>query len=182
MKTKRKIPRKKRKNLARNVPPFSVEFRIKAARLHVEDGYPAALIAEPFGISEYSVYRRWGWRYRKFGQQGLLYRPRDKTGSRTPAAVHQNIINLKTENPTRGGKRISDILKRFFMVGASPSTVQRTLKSEGLTKPAKKKRKKNPAKPRFFERATPNQMWQSDIMTFRLAGKKCLSDRLYGRL
>jgi len=29
----------------------------------------------------------------------------------------------------------------------------------------------NPPKPRFFERARPNQMWQSDIMTFRLAGR-----------
>ena len=59
MKTKRKIPRKKQKNLAKKVPPFPVEFRIKVARLNVEDGYPATLIAEQFGISEYSVYR-WG--------------------------------------------------------------------------------------------------------------------------
>jgi len=32
-------------------------------------------------------------------------------------------------------------------------------------------KKKNPPHPRFFERATPNQMWQTDIFTFRLAGK-----------
>jgi transposase InsO family protein len=45
------------------------------------------------------------------------------------------------------------------------------LKDQGLSQPVKKRRKKNPAKPRFFERAKPNQLWQSDIMTFRLAGK-----------
>src|SRR5208282_3006346 len=33
------------------------------------------------------------------------------------------------------------------------------------------KPKRNPPKPRFFERSTPNQMWQSDIFTFRLGGK-----------
>jgi transposase InsO family protein len=56
-------------------------------------------------------------------------------------------------------------------VGASPSTVQRTLRDQGLTRPVKRKPKKNPSKPRFFERAKPNQMRQSDILTFRLAGK-----------
>jgi transposase InsO family protein len=170
MKTRKKTPRKKRKNLARNVPPFPVEFRVKVARLFVEDEYPANLIAEQFGISEYSVYR-WGKLYRQYGRQGLENQPKKQPGSKLPAAVTQSIIDLKKENPSRGARRISDILKRFFMVGASTSTVQRTLKSQGLTRPVKKKRKKNPAKPRFFERATPNQMWQSDIMTFRLAGK-----------
>src|SRR5258705_5784983 len=32
-------------------------------------------------------------------------------------------------------------------------------------------KKRNLTRPRFFERATPNQMWQSDIFTFRLGGK-----------
>jgi hypothetical protein len=35
--------------------------------------------------------------------------------------------------------------------------------------PASKQR--NMTRPRFFERATPNQMWQSDIFTFRLGGR-----------
>jgi transposase InsO family protein len=170
MSNKRKKPRKKRKGLARKVPPFPVEFRVKIARLHVQDGYPAPLIAQQFNISEYSVYR-WGKRYREFGRQGLEDPPRKKPGSKMPTTVRQNIIDLKTQNPEQGARRISDILKRFFMVGTSASTVQRTLKEQGLSQPVKKKRQKNPAKPRFFERAKPNQLWQSDIMTFRLAGK-----------
>src|SRR5216117_800900 len=32
-------------------------------------------------------------------------------------------------------------------------------------------KKRNLTRPRFFERATPNQMWQSDIFTFRLGGR-----------
>ncbi len=68
-------------------------------------------------------------------------------------------------------RRITDVLKRFFWVKTSPATVQRTLRDQGLATPVKKKPERNPAKPRFFERARPNQMWQSDILTFRLAGK-----------
>ena len=33
------------------------------------------------------------------------------------------------------------------------------------------KARRNLVRPRFFERATPNQMWQSDIFTFKLGGK-----------
>jgi predicted DNA-binding transcriptional regulator AlpA len=44
------------------------------------------------------------------------------------------------------------------------------LSDNGLVNKAKRKPKKNPTKPRFFERSRPNQLWQSDIMTFRLAG------------
>ena len=170
MGTKGKPSSRKGKGLGRNVPPFPFEFRLKVARLREEEGYPAQMIADQFGISEYSVYR-WAKRYRDYGQQGLMNRPRKPSKSKLPEAITQSIIDLKKENPARGARRISDILRRFFMVGASPSTVQRTLRNQGLTQPVKHKRQKNPSKPRFFERATPNQMWQSDIMTFRLAGK-----------
>lgn len=128
------------------------------------------MIAEQFSINDYSVYR-WSKRYRLHRQQGLMNQPRKPVSTKRPEAVTQSIIDLKKENPAWGARRISDILKRFFIVGASASTVQRTLRDQGLTQPIKKKRKNNPSKPRFFERATPNQMWQSDIMTFRLAGK-----------
>ncbi len=170
MAKRRKKASKAGKSRARNVPPFAHEFRLKVARLYVEDGHPAKLIASQFGISDYSVYR-WGKNYRLYGEQGLVDKPKTATGSKLPAAVSQSIVDLKKENPGYGARRITDILKRFFLVRTSPSSVQRTLRAQGLTQPAKRKREKNPAKPRFFERAKPNQMWQSDILTFRLAGK-----------
>ena len=170
MKTKAKASSKKGKSTGKCVAPFPIEFRLKIAKLRAEEGYPVHLLAEQFGISQDSVYR-WAKRYRLYGQRGLVNQARGKSVAKTPAAVTQSIIDLKKQDPARGPRRISDILKRFFLVKASPSTVQRTLHEQGLTQPVKKRRKKNPAKPRFFERATPNQMWQSDILTFRLAGK-----------
>ena len=117
------------------MPPFPFEFRLQVARLREEEGYPADLLAEQFGISADSVYH-WGKRYRLYGQHGLLNRSRGKSVScRMSAAVTQSIIDLKRQNPARGARRISDILKRFFMAEASPSTVQRTLHKQGLVQP-----------------------------------------------
>jgi transposase InsO family protein len=53
----------------------------------------------------------------------------------------------------------------------SPETVRRTLRAERLMEGRPPRPAKMPDKPRFFERSTPNQMWQSDIFTFRLGGK-----------
>jgi hypothetical protein len=63
------------------------------------------------------------------------------------------------------------MLKRFFLIRTSTSTVCKTLSDEGLITQKKNKPKKKPSTPRFFERSRPNQLWQSDIMTFRLAGR-----------
>lgn len=170
MGTHRKKKTKRKGKSGHTTTPYPFEFRLKVVKLYLEDGYPATLVAQQFGISGHSVYR-WSRSYREQGEQGLLTRERKPTGSKVPGAVTQSIIDLKKENPGYGIRRISDVLKRFFLVKASPSTVQRTLRDQGLNTPVKKKPKKNPSKPRFFERARPNQMWQSDILTFRLAGK-----------
>ncbi len=53
----KKRPKKKVLNKGRNVPPFPFEFRLRVAKLYLEDGYEARLLAQEFNISEYSVYR-----------------------------------------------------------------------------------------------------------------------------
>ena len=78
---------------------------------------------------------------------------------------------LKRKHPTFGIKRISQTLRRIFHLSASPETVRKTLHREKLITPKKKKTPSNPSKPRFFERSTPNQMWQSDIFPFKLGGE-----------
>ena len=49
--------------------------------------------------------------------------------------------------------------------------MRRTLHEHQLLKTPRPKPQRNPPQPRFFERATPNQLWQTDIFTFRLGGK-----------
>jgi transposase InsO family protein len=146
----------------------SFDLRLKAVKLHLEEGFSAAMIQKELGVSPFCLYR-WTSLYRKQGEEAL--RPAKRQGKRTPTPVREKIVALKKENPQLGVKRISDTLKRFFFLKASPETVRKTLKEEDLIETPKKKRVRNPPKPRFFERSTPNQLWQSDIFTFRLGGK-----------
>jgi transposase len=154
----------------RSTRPFSPEFKLRVVRLFLEEGYSRSLIAQEFNIAESSV-GRWARQYQKYGEQGLQPKTRKASRRGVPEEVREKIVHLKRSNPAYGTRRISDVLKRFFLIRTSPATVQRTLSREGLITKPKRKPKKNPAKPRFFERSTPNQLWQSDIMTFRLAGR-----------
>lgn len=148
---------------------YPFEFRLKAVRFHLEEGYSKSLISDEIGISTNTL-SRWITSYLENGENGL------KSGvwsgkPKVSLEVKRKAVYLKKENPTFGIQRISDILKRFFFMQASSDTVRKVLNEEELIEPPKKKRQKNISKPRFFERATPNQMWQTDICTFRLAGK-----------
>ena len=125
MGTHRKKKSTKKRKRGRTAAPYPFEFRLKVVKLHIEDGYSAKLVAEQFGISDYSV-SRWAQLYRQHGEQGLLNKVRKPSGSKLPAAVSQSIVDLKKENPGYGIRRITDVLKRFFLVRTSPSTVQRT--------------------------------------------------------
>lgn len=82
----------------------------------------------------------------------------------------QKIVEIKEANPLFGIKCISQLLKRLFFLSASPETVRKTLHSTSLMTAPPKKPQRNITRPRFFERSVPNQLWQTDIFTFRLGG------------
>jgi transposase InsO family protein len=149
--------------------PYPVELRRKAVKLHVEEGLPLKLIAEEMGVTAETL-RDWVRRYQQAGEAGLTPRPTcpGKRKAQLPAAVHQAIVGLKRQHPTFGVRRIAQWLRRSLFLPGSAETVRQTLHRQRLIVPPQRKPKKNPPKPRFFERSTPNQMWQSDIFTFRL--------------
>jgi transposase InsO family protein len=149
---------------------YPVEFRLRMVKLYLEEGYSASMLREQFDVSGHSIHR-WAKAYRLHGAEGLEPKRRVATKSRVPAEVRRKVVGLKQAHPEYGARRIVDVLKRFFLIRTSPATVHKTLSEEGLVQKAKRRPQKNPPKPRFFERARPNQMWQSDIMTFRLGGR-----------
>jgi len=162
----------KRKVSKQVVGAYPVEFRIKVVKLFLEEGYSLPMLAQEFNCAKSSI-GRWAKLYRKHGEQGL-YSPstcHKKASKPLNSNLKSQIIELKKADPQRGVRRISDIMRRFFLLPASPDTVRKTLHEARLIDPPPKKRRKNIQKPRRFERATPNQMWQTDICTFRLAGK-----------
>ena len=150
--------------------PYPYEFRLKMVRLYLEEGYSTTVLREEFGVSSHSLHR-WAKAYREHGTEGLVTKLRTGTKPKMTREVKGRILVMKKKHPEYGPRRIADVLKRFFLVPTSTSSVHKALSDEGLTEKRKSKPKKNPAKPRFFERSRPNQLWQSDIMTFRLAGR-----------
>jgi len=167
---KRKSPAKSRPKKKKGVGPYPFEFRVQAVRMQLEEGYPASLITSEMGISNETL-NQWVKRYQQCGEAGLQNQRRGSKRPRLSGKIKDKIIALKRSNPGFGSRRISDVLKRLFLLPASTTTVHTILSQEDLISKGQQKRKTNPGTPRFFERATPNQMWQSDICTFRLGGQ-----------
>lgn len=162
----------KRQKQKKKIGCYSPEFRREVVMLHLEEGYSISMLADEFECGKSSI-TKWLKQYNEHGDAGFQNQYTNKKKSAKPinTELKSQIIELKKADKSRGVRRISDILKRFFLLKTSPETVRQTLHEAKLIEPPRKKRKKNITKPRFFERATPNQMWQTDICTFRLAGK-----------
>jgi len=150
---------------------YGLEFKLRCVKLRLEEGIPVPLLSKEVGCSQ-DVIRRWAKAYQERGEAGLR-KGVVPAGSRRklPGPVREKIVEIKKREPFFGVKRISHLLKRAFFLSASPETVRRTLRAESLIVPSKKKHQHNITRPRFFERSTPNQLWQSDIFTFRLGGR-----------
>jgi len=130
-------------------------------------GLPAADFAALVGLSKHTLYA-WKKKLDQQGPAGLMERPRGgPTGSKLPELTKRSILMLKEANPSWGCQRISDMLTRGPALPASASAVARVLHEAGYeleevaTRP-------HPDKVRRFERAKPNQLWQTDLFTFVL--------------
>jgi len=150
---------------------YGFEFKLRCVKLRLEEEIPISLLSKEVGCSP-DVIRRWTKAYEERGEAGLR-KGVIPAGSRRklPGPVREKIVEIKKREPRFGVKRISHLLKRAFFLSASPETVRRTLGEESLIVPSRKKHQHNITRPRFFERSTPNQLWQSDIFTFRLGGR-----------
>jgi transposase InsO family protein len=158
------------KRLPGHSHPF--EIRRKAVQLCLEEGFPVPQVAREMGVGR-STLTKWLKLYRDQGESGLQSQPirRKRPQAKVAPAVKAKVVELKRHHPELGVKKISQLLRRMFFLPVSRETVRRTLHEQQLLKKPRRKPRQNPARPRFFERSTPNQMWQSDIFTFRLGGK-----------
>ena len=107
---------------AKTMRRFTVDEKLKAIRLHLEEGFSLSLVCEELGVSKSSL-DHWLQAYRLGGEAGLQPRLPD----RLPAPITEKIIELKQQNPTFGIKRISQVLRRCFFLPASPETVRQRL-------------------------------------------------------
>jgi transposase InsO family protein len=126
---------------------------------------PISEFANLVGLSRHTLYA-WKKKFDEQGPAGLLEQPRGgPKGSKLPELTKRTILMLKEANPEWGCQRISDLLGRGPALPASPGAVARVLHEAGYefeevtTRP-------HPDKVRRFERAKPNQLWQTDLFTF----------------
>ncbi len=127
---------------------------------------PASEFSQLVGVSPQTL-ASWRRRFEAEGPAGLLGYRKGQQGSRLPEHVRRSILMMKEQHPDWGQDRIHDMLLRTHGLQASAGAVQRVLIEAGHgveavpTKP-------NPPKPRRFERARPNQLWQTDLFSFLL--------------
>lgn len=149
---------------------YTVAEKLQAVRLHREEGFSQELVCQELGVSKSSL-GLWLQQYRLGGEAALHPAQPKARSPKLPAPITDKILELKQQNPTFGIKRISQLLRRWFFLPASPETVRQHLHAAELMPETTPPKKRNLTRPRFFERATPNQMWQTDIFTFRLGGR-----------
>ena len=163
-----------KKKMGRSRPEFPAAYKLAVVEARLR-GVDEADVASAFGVSGAAV-AKWLKRYRDEGPIGLESRrsgarPTRKTSN---PVKRERVVTLKKEHEAWGTRRIRDVLARFEALGVSEQEVRRILHDEGLIETPTPKVERAHA-PRRFERAAPNQLWQSDIFTFRLRR----AERLY---
>lgn len=148
-------------------PAVTAEQRLLLLDTWQRSGLPAGDFAALVGMSKHTLYL-WKKRFDAEGPAGLMDRPKGgPRGSRLPDLTKRTILMLKQANPEWGCQRISDMLVRGPALPASASAVAQVLHEAGYQMEEVTTRP-HPDKVRFFERAKPNQLWQTDLFTFVL--------------
>jgi len=148
-------------------PSFTAEQRLQVLDAWTRSGLTAGEMASLVGMSKHTLYA-WKKRFENEGPAGLADKPRGRRpGSRLPDATKRAILMMKRQHPDWGSERISDVLARAEGYGASPGAIVRLLKENGY-ETVERPTRPHPDKPRRFERAKVNELWQSDIFSFTL--------------
>jgi transposase InsO family protein len=128
---------------------------------------PAKDFAALVGVSQHTLYK-WKQRFEDEGPAGLANRAKGRPGkSRLPDPTKRAILMLKDAHPDWGQDRIHDVLQRTEGFAASAGAIGRVLLEQGYVVEQVSTRP-HPDKKRRFERARPNQMWQTDLFCFVL--------------
>jgi transposase InsO family protein len=156
-------------------PAFSPHERLLILDTWQRSGLPAGDFAPLVGLSKHTLYL-WKKRFVRQGPAGLMEQPRGvSSGSRLSEVTKRTIVMLKELHLDWGCQRISDELLRGPALAASAAAVARVLHEAGYQLEERVTRP-HPEKVQRFERARPNQLWQTDLFTFIL---KRQNRRLY---
>ncbi len=143
------------------------EQRLLLLDTWLRSGLPAGDFAALVGLSKFTLFA-WKKKFAEEGPAGLMDKPKGgPSGSRLPELTRRTILMLKESNPEWGCQRISDLMLRGPALPASAAAVARVLHEAGYSLEEVPTRP-HPATETHFERAKPNQLWQTDLFTFVL--------------
>ena len=147
--------------------PLTPQQRLLLLDTWQRSGLPGRDFGAMVNVSRHTLYA-WKKRFEELGPAGLMETSRGvKTGSRLPELTKRTILMLKQAHPDWGCQRISDMLLRGPALPASTASVARVLHEAGYEMHEEPTHKHAPPV-RSFERARPNQLWQTDLFTFML--------------
>lgn len=131
-------------------------------------------VSDLFKVSTMSV-QKWTRRYEAGGLAGLEMSPngnsRASRNGRVQAA-EQVIGEILKKEPEAGIGKVQGALFRHGFLSLARETVRKLLRGQGHGPQGTRFRRRNrPTRTRTFERANPNDLWQTDIMTFMLKGQ-----------
>ena len=150
--------------------PWPLEVKLAIVQSRVEGGVSVPELAKAYGVIESTIYA-WVAQYRKRGEAGFAEKLRSKA-VRKPDPVAEKlapeILETKKKFAWFGIPRIAQWLRRTKHLPVTEHQVRKTLKQAALVPERPRKRKRKEVV-RFFERAEPNQLWQSDITYWKAA-------------
>src|SRR3989338_7347601 len=127
-----------------------------------------------YGMSGSTIIK-WVRGYEERGIGGLEAAPRSggaEAMSRRVEAAGPIVEQITRENPTVGTGKVQGELYRRGFLDLARETVRKILRGQGKEpQPRAYKRRNKPPQVKSFERASPNDLWQTDIMTFMLKGQ-----------
>lgn len=152
--------------------PWSVSEKLEIVQAR-QQGLTLDDLKSLYGVSGTTI-SEWTRLYETKGIAGLEPAPRGGRGEKTARveAAEQVLQGVAQAEPEAGVSKAQGALYRHGLLALARETVRKLWRAQGRGPQTQRVRRRNrPVKPRFFERANPNELWQTDIMTFMLKGQ-----------
>ena len=138
-----------------------------------QQGLSLSDVGTMYGVHP-SMVSKWTCAYERNGIAGLETGPKGRRRQFSPKvmAAEQIIKEVVQAEPEAGISKIQGALYRRGFLSMARETVRKLLRRNGVgPQEVKLKRRNKPIRVKSFERACPNDLWQTDIMTFMLKGQ-----------
>ncbi len=152
---------------------YSITEKLEAVQAR-QRGLTYKEVKNLFGV-DYKLLLQWGAAYEENGIAGLeqVSRRNSKDASSPKVEAAEKILGEVTQaEPSAGIGKVQGALYRRGFLSLARETVRKLLRRNGKGPVTYfKPRRNKPKQARHFERANPNELWQTDIMTFMLKGQ-----------